>query len=374
MDKSSIVKYLVIGDPHFKTSNIPDIDVFITQTLELVKLECPDLIIVLGDVLHEHERLHTIPLNKAYDFIKSLAVSTKTFILVGNHDMINNQQFLNSNHWMNAMKSWSNVIIVDTPQHHYINDTQFITLCPYVSNGRFREALDTTIGNSHSFDWKQSIVIFAHQEFKGCKMGAIESQTGDEWSLDLPPVISGHIHHNQILMDGHIYYPGAAMQHAYGDPKNVLVMIEFENSSDSDQIYNKREIDLNMKKKRIVYKALEDIDQVDLSKLMNGDDIKLTLRGNYDDFKIFRKTQKYKELSDAGIKIVHKNIVPIATDTSDPLSCNSDNPTGIFSSQNTQTFQELIYNSIIEKKNDMLLIDFNHIFLGADIDDEILLL
>ena len=34
-------------------------------------------------------------------------------LLVGNHDYINNQQFLTNNHWMNAMKDWNNVTIID---------------------------------------------------------------------------------------------------------------------------------------------------------------------------------------------------------------------------------------------------------------------
>ena len=38
---------------------------------------------------------------------------TKTIVIVGNHDLINNQQFLTQNHWMNAMKDWENVRVID---------------------------------------------------------------------------------------------------------------------------------------------------------------------------------------------------------------------------------------------------------------------
>ena len=88
-------KLIVIGDPHFKTSNVPDTDEFIEKIYNLAQDTQPDRIIILGDLLHEHERLHTIPLNKAYEFVKKMAMISKTYILVGNHDMINNQQFLN---------------------------------------------------------------------------------------------------------------------------------------------------------------------------------------------------------------------------------------------------------------------------------------
>ena len=46
-----ITKFLVIGDPHFKTSNVPDTEDFIEKTISLAKKEVPDFVIILGDVL-----------------------------------------------------------------------------------------------------------------------------------------------------------------------------------------------------------------------------------------------------------------------------------------------------------------------------------
>ena len=36
------------------------------------------------------------------------------------------------------------------------------------------------------------------------------------------------------------------------------------------------------------------------------DDIKLTLSGNYEEFKAFKKSEKYKEISKSGAKVVFK--------------------------------------------------------------------
>ena len=107
------VKILTIGDPHFKIDNILEIEIFVDRLEELAEKEQPDIIICLGDLLHTHERLHTTPLNKAYDFVNRLRKIALTYVIVGNHDYIQNQQFLTENHWMNAMKEWENVIIVD---------------------------------------------------------------------------------------------------------------------------------------------------------------------------------------------------------------------------------------------------------------------
>ena len=107
-------RILCIGDPHFKVENLVEVDEFVSKLIPLIEERKPDFIVVLGDLLHTHERLHTTALNKAYEFIDKLRNLSKTFVIVGNHDYIQNQQFLTSNHWMNGMKEWENVTVVDT--------------------------------------------------------------------------------------------------------------------------------------------------------------------------------------------------------------------------------------------------------------------
>ena len=233
-----MVSVIAIGDPHFMTKNIPEVELFIEKSLELIESRSPDFIVVLGDLLHEHERIHTITLNKAYGYIDRLRLLAKTFILIGNHDMINNQQFLNDNHWMNGMKEWDNVTVVDVVKSYEIKGKTFY-FCPYVPPGRFVEALNTS-----GEGWKECDGIFAHQEFYGCKMGAIESVEGDKWSLEHPNVISGHIHSNQTIQKN-VYYPGAAMQHAFGEShKNVIPCMKFGGGK-----YELEEIDLKLPRK-----------------------------------------------------------------------------------------------------------------------------
>ena len=67
-----MVKILAIGDPHFQVSNILEVDLFINKIEKLVKDEKPDLCVILGDLLHTHERLHTTALNKAYEFVEKM--------------------------------------------------------------------------------------------------------------------------------------------------------------------------------------------------------------------------------------------------------------------------------------------------------------
>lgn len=323
---------LFIGDQHFKTTNIPEVELFIKKITELAEEKKPDLIVLGGDLLDCHERLHTVPLNKAYELINNMRSISKTYVLVGNHDIINNQQFLTENHWLNSMKEWENTIIVDKVITEIINESKFVFV-PYVPPGRFQEAL-VTLGED---DWKNARCIFAHQEFFGCKMGSITSVEGDKWPLDYPEVVSGHIHSKQRPQKN-IYYSGSAIQHAFGEStKNIIAHLTFRYESPG---YELDEIDLNLPRKRIVYMDIEMIDDYNVPE--TKDNIKITISGGYDQFKALKKTKKYKKLVRDGIKIVFK-----------PKKIEHDNE--ISAKIVNETAFSTILNEIVNHKNNSYL-------------------
>ena len=289
------VNIIFIGDPHFQVTNIKEINIFIDKLCLEIKKREVDIIIIAGDLLHSHEKLHTIALNKAFEFIKRLRQIKKTYILVGNHDMINNQQFLSENHWMNSIKEWENIKVVDKVICEKIKNKKFIFV-PYVFTGRFKEALNTL-----DTEWKDAKCIFAHQEFKGCKMGSIISIDGDNWNIKEDPyVISGHIHSKQTPQEN-IYYPGASMQQAFGESdENIIAYLKFNNENK----YLLEEINLGLSRKRIIYLDSEELDDIEIPE--TKDKIKLTISGNSEEFKQFKKTKKYKKILEKGIKINFK--------------------------------------------------------------------
>lgn len=515
---------LFIGDQHFKTTNIPEVELFIEKITNLAKEKSPDIIVLAGDLLDCHERLHTFPLNKAYEFINNMRNISKTYVIVGNHDYClgkdvpvmlwdgnrkmsqdikkgdkligddgncttvmnttygsskmykiiqvegenyivsenhilslyfgshtnifwnttknswvvkwidikdnfkikykffkvptdntniyeyknialkfmnesnvidiplklylqldiriknmlygfklnktltkiyieenetqqyygfetdnkshrfllgdftvthncNNQQYLTENHWLNSMKEWDNTIIVDKVVTEKINDQVFVFV-PYVPPGRFEEALNT-LDDEYKTNWKKANCIFAHQEFFGCKMGAITSVEGDKWPLDYPEVVSGHIHSKQRPQKN-IYYSGSAMQHAFGEStKNIIAHFTFTNNK-----YDLDEIDLNLPRKKIVYMDIENIE--DYSVPETDDKIKITVSGSYDQFKALKKTKKYKKLVDKGLKVVFK---------SKKIDHKEDLPENIIN----ETAFSTILNEIINKKKDNYL-------------------
>ena len=91
------------------------------------------------------------------------------------------------------------------------------------------------------------------------------------------------------------------MQHAFGESeKNTIAYFTFND----DKTYSFDEINLNMPRKKIVYMDVEDI--IDFQVPETQDQIKLTLKGNFEQFKAIKKTQKYKKILEKGIKIVFK--------------------------------------------------------------------
>jgi len=288
-------KILFIGDPHIKFGNILEINMLIIGLEKICKEKSPDLIVIAGDLLDDHEKIWTIALNKSYEMIDKLRKYTEVYILVGNHDYISNVQFLSTNHWMNGLKKWDNVTIVDSVLHKIINNLTFLFV-PYVTNGRFVEALDT-----NSIDWTKASCIFAHQEFYGCKMGAITSVSGDNWDIENPFVVSGHIHSRQYPQKN-IYYPGSALQIAFGESeKNVIPLITF---TENEHLVD--EIDLMLPRKKIVYVDLEKAEDIIIDSTTK-DSLKYTIKGEQEDFKVFKKSKKYKEMIKAGAKISFKS-------------------------------------------------------------------
>src|SRR5436305_10563098 len=179
------ITVLVIGDPHFKISNVCDTDLMVESIIRIATERHPDIIVVLGDILDRHENIHVSPLTRSIKFLTSLMTIAPTYALIGNHDLKNNKQFLSDEHPFTALKFLPGITIVDTTILTIIKNQTFVFV-PYVPPGRFEEALNKCD------NWQTATCIFAHQEFKGAQMGAIVSTEGDSWLTSQPYVASGH--------------------------------------------------------------------------------------------------------------------------------------------------------------------------------------
>jgi predicted phosphodiesterase len=287
-------KVLCIGDIHIKVDNLALIDLLEQQIKSLFTASFArdiELIVVLGDILHTHERVHTLALNRAHNFIEELAsFGDPVIVLVGNHDYIQNDQFLTKNHWMNGMKWLSNVYVIDDTISSWAKDFAF---CPYVPVGRFREALDTA-----DFDWKKKKVIFAHQEFEGAIMNHGIVSSGDPWDKTLPMIISGHIHGRQDLHSG-VHYVGAALPGNEGTSMLTLY------SPDTNAI---EAIPLKFPKRNVIRNITADQAKIDSESWDLADLSGVVIRDTFDNFKSFQKHPIYSTLVDSKVKVTFKVI------------------------------------------------------------------
>jgi len=277
------VKFIAIGDPHFLTNNYSECELFIEQMETLVQSIQPNFVVVLGDLLHTHEAIHTLVLKKATQFLFALAEHCKTYLIIGNHDYINNSQYMTDNHPFNSFKKTPNITICDKAIVKTIKGLKFV-FCPYVIPGRFVEALNTLKG------WKNAACIFAHQDFN-------EFSTADQWEKDYPLIVSGHIH-AQKWAQKNIYYPGNTIQNQFddgGDNDKIVAEFTFETKAKYTLVKHL----VNLPKKRVIH---SEISKLTISKNLNKD-TKIVLNGNSQDIKKFKQSKKYKTLCERGVKI-----------------------------------------------------------------------
>jgi len=249
--------FLLIGDPHFKTTNAYECDQFINEVYKLVEKENYQKIIILGDILDTHERINLTILCKATDFIVKLSQKTNVYVLIGNHDRINNSIFLTEEHAFAGLKNKKNIKIIDKVL--YEEDILYV---PYVPTGRFEEAIKTV-----DIDINKCKIIFAHQEFKN----SIMKDQGDEIPEKIP-IYSGHIHNYRKLKN--VTYIGTPFQHSYYDDPNKFIMeIELK-----DKKIKENKIYLDIIKKRIQELTISELQDYKIDeKYMT----KINIKGEY---------------------------------------------------------------------------------------------
>lgn len=288
---------LFIGDVHIKFSNLKDLDKLEDKMMQMEDISS---IVVAGDILDTHEKINSQLMNRAYQFIKNMRTVAPVYVLVGNHDYINNQQFLTDNHWMNGMKEWDRVQVIDYPRL-VVGAGQVFVLVPYVPPGRFVEAL-----NKLGPAWKTAACVFAHQEVRNCKMGCIRSIDGDTWDAEWPMLVSGHIHERQNVGDN-VLYPGSVLNHAFGSDNQGISKLTFRGG-----VMSEERVDIGLQKKNIIYENVTKMANIPKEKIAVHN--KLCLSGEPKDIKAFKKTKEYTDLKKKGIKVTFKVTTVTNTD------------------------------------------------------------
>lgn len=296
------MRYLVVGDVHVKTSNLAHIGK-LARFLCTQAARC-DTVVLLGDVLDYHEKVLTPCLNAAYALVRELSAVRPVYVLVGNHDYISNSQFLTDAHWLNGMKPWPRVTVVDR-----VVVTPDAVFCPYVPPGRLADALATAP------DYVPGKLLFCHQEFRGCDMGAVRSALGD-CSADAALAVSGHIHDNQWV-GSNIYYVGAPIQHAFGDADKRVVAFVDSNTLTVD------EVPVGIGRKLTLTVSADALAAALPADLPDDTSVRLTVTGSVADCQAAKKTSHYKKLASRA-KIVFRTTATTALPHTKPRTLFAD--------------------------------------------------
>lgn len=162
-------------------------------------------------------------------------------------------------------------------------------------------------------------IIFAHQEFQGCVMGAFVSEHGDVYPETYPPVITGHIHSNQQPQPN-VYYPGSSLQHAFGEStRNVVAIVTVPDEVSTPEIIvgnpsvtsqvSVEEIDLELPRKITLYTSAEEFESILPQVPEDASHTRIVVEGTADEFKAIRRKKTFKTLRNQGAKIVFKSRV-----------------------------------------------------------------
>lgn len=330
-----MARVLALGDLHIQPDNLADINVYLSQLRKYLASTRVDMIVILGDTLHTHEIVYSQCMNKMLDYIHLCQEFAPTYILVGNHEYISNQMYLNDNHPFVGWKGKYN--IVDRVKHVEVKGKNLV-LCPYVPDGRFVEAL-----NTGTFDWTIADCIFGHQLLNKAKMGAITAKDVEDWKPEYPMLISGHIHDKQNIGEN-LHYTGSSIQVAFGEREDhTISMVTVDGKV---TIANIEEVNIYPPTKKTVYTDISRLKELKLPQEENTK-IKLSISGDAEEFKTFKKTTEYKDMIKKGVKVVFKQ----------KRSVQANLP-----SSNHRTFPEILYE-LVEKDPDMMAI--YHTVLGS---------
>jgi len=273
------MKVLCLGDAHFMLSNLEQTEIYMKELETFLSTNKFDLIVNLGDTLDSFSRLSTPCLIRATKYIRLLANHALTYVIVGNHDAVNNSIFLSDNHWLEVLKYTNNVIIVDT-----VVKLDNLLFCPYVKDGRFIEALKTFPEDFCNFK-----VIFSHVSVKGVDMNGIIVKDADVWEDNYPLLISGHIHLSQWI-NKNCYYTGSILQVAVNEnPDKHIVVLDTET-------LEIKEVILNLPKKQILYFDLHEIKSENIIPEDKNTKYTIRIKCTVEEANTFRKGTLFKNL------------------------------------------------------------------------------
>ncbi len=155
---------LLFGDLHLRKGHLQQGSETVQEIVEKTRVCQPDIIVLLGDVLHTHDMVYVGAFRLLEELIDQLRTLAEVYVLVGNHDFINASENQTQEHPLGPFKKWEGVHIVDKAKIIRVSGHR-ILMTPYIPYGkdRFIKMVDA----SHGKLTQEIDIILAHQPFFG---------------------------------------------------------------------------------------------------------------------------------------------------------------------------------------------------------------
>lgn len=342
-----MVLIVTVGDLHFKKDTPTLTDLVVAKITNEVNRLKPDLVVFLGDILDNHEKIDLLTQNKAIKFIRHIASMKSTtgdfinvIVVIGNHERPNATTFLTEESAFYCLKGQPNIHVADRVlslnwETTGIKDKMRFVFVPYVPNGRFHEALDTLDEKVMDPNYRP-YTIFCHQEFKGAQIGRYKSKEGDEWPEENPLVISGHIHTLQQVQPN-LVYAGTPYQLSYSDDtEKGIILAEYVHG----QTPSVKFLKLDIRKKRVIKLKPSEVDAFIPP---DNCDVQVDIEGTSAEIKALKITGIIPKMRSRGVTISLSTI-------------NENNPLN----PSNKPFKELLLEMIKEDQDAITV--FNQIF------------
>ena len=276
---------LCIGDQHFSDGNGLITDKLTDLVIENIRRLNPTFTVLMGDIQDKMGNSYLTTYDRSIKFLQAVHDSSNyTYMLIGNHDRLNNKIYLGDSHFYNSVKKWPKITVVDEVITRKHGNVEF-GFVPYVEDGRFEETIE-------GIQDKSSLsAIFAHQMFSVC------SPTGDVIDNKWPIIISGHIH-DYSRHDDKLIYVGSPYQISFAESSDKSIsLFSFEN----DLTWKEERIKLTITNKQNIHISLKDFWEYEVPIEMQNNQTRISVCLNYTDCEKLKSSSKYRELKKRGI-------------------------------------------------------------------------
>lgn len=284
---------LVIGDLHFRHKDIHLNRLLCNEVEDIVfSIQKLDAIVILGDTLDTNDHIRSNVLNLAVKFFLTLSRHTRVYVMIGNHDLKNNQvdlsQEMEADHPFPGLDESGCITIVDRVTKFSAGELDFCAV-PYLPPGRYMNAIkdiDPVRDKITAF--------FSHQEFSN---GDGFDPDAEEWPPEYPVNFCGHLHEHKVCQHNLILVGTPTTVDFGASPDKALMLIKF----DADDKFEYERIFLKTVPLRLCFRFEANLSNIknilnEIKSRTTPGIYKVVLFGKSSVLSVLRKSSQYVEL------------------------------------------------------------------------------